>query len=88
MDGAVAGAVPHLLDAAAHQVAVRHRPARPRGGGGERVNTTRKSEPVHTSEPTRASLAARQRRGILITVIVLALVALSFFISAFFKPWQ
>jgi hypothetical protein len=43
---------------------------------------------VHTTDPANAHLSASQRRRIVITVVVLALVALGFFISAFFKPWQ
>ncbi len=43
---------------------------------------------MQTIEPSGAAAGPSQRRRIAITVTLLALLALGFFISAFFKPWQ
>jgi hypothetical protein len=42
---------------------------------------------MQNPDPVSAQTAS-QRRRIAVTVIMLALVALAFFVSAFFKPWQ
>jgi predicted secreted protein len=42
---------------------------------------------MQQSQPTPAPMTAAQRRRIVWTAVALALLALGFYLSAFFKPW-